>query len=170
MDNEQLESSDGGQYEHLRIKIIEALREEGNISRACKSIALSRSTFYLWMQDTSFAEQASQALTLSREERIDKLEDAIMDQALGVFDEENGKWISKPNPISQIFALKALTRQSTTRVWSDAPPPEIKAPEDKDPASLTDTNQDKLKALMEEFIIKLPPATPEEGTSKPSDS
>lgn len=156
-------TNEGEQYEHLRIKIISALQSEGNISRACKAIALSRSTFYLWMKDEEFAAKANESLTLARESRIDLLEDAIMTQALG--DPEQG---IKANPISQIFALKALTRQQaqsgkgSDRLWSDAPPPELKGPTEEDPDSLTDTNQDKLKAMMNEYILELKQPTKED--------
>ena len=149
------------QSEQLKKSLLTALSESGNITKACRSQAIGRTTYYDWCSsDAIFAKQANDALVLARESRMDLLEDAIMEQALGC-EEKN----IKANPISQIFALKALSRQSPNRVWSDAPP-EIAAPvETNDTPSLTSTNQEAIQEMMSQYILKLKTTDANEPTS-----
>ena len=151
MDNESLTPANLEQPELLKKKLLTALGKTGNITRACKSIGVGRTTYYDWSHadPEGFGVEASKALELAREQRIDLLEDAIMDQALGTKNAD-GSWDQKPSIIGQIFSLKALTRQSN-RVWSDAPPPEpTKAIEDSE--SINESSS-AVQDLMRQFVL-----------------
>ena len=131
-DSDQLSTS-SEQTAQLKESMIESLAKSGNISKSVRAVGVGRTSHYDWCRsDPSYKAKVDAALSLARESRIDALEDAIMDQALGVWCDDTHQWITRPNPVSQIFALKSITRQQAmkgddSRLWSDAPPPEDKA-------------------------------------------
>ena len=135
-DSDQLSTS-SEQTEQLKESMIESLAKSGNISKSVRAVGIGRTSHYDWCKaDSDYKSKVDVALSLARESRIDALEDAIMDQALGVWCEYTNQWITRPNPVSQIFALKSISRQQAmkgddSRLWSDAPPPDDK-PEDKE--------------------------------------
>ena len=146
----------------LRKAMLENLQQSGNISKSARATGIDRTTHYLWCRESQeYAALSREAIELAREERIDKLEDAIMDMALG--NPEEGR---AGNPISQIFALKALTRGNAHgRTWSDAPPEIVAPPETNDTPSLTSTNQEAIQEMMSQYILKLKTADTTEPTS-----
>jgi len=145
--------------------MLKALEKVNSVTAAAKAVGIGTKTHYRYMkQDPEYALVINEQMESLREQRIDQLEEGIMNQALGVWDNDNNKWTQAPNPISQIFALKALTRQSQHRTWSDAPPEPKQEQQDK-ALPLDATSGDKLRELMKVFVDTLPEAKPIEPTT-----
>jgi len=150
-------------------RLIEVLQSESNITKACIKADCSPRTYYNYIaQDETFKAEAMASLELSRSARIDKLESALIDNALPTVDDDGN--VKPGNVVAQIFALKALSRQSANsdRVWSDQPPQETTTPTNDTPKK-----EDNIKSLLDDYFKGMTPAnTPSDITppnsTKPS--
>ena len=142
------------QMQHTRNKILEGISEfGGNIRKACELAGCAPSTYYRYLkEDSEFKTIALQATYEAKEKRLDEIHDSLYQQAIG----------DKPNVIAGIFMAKALSRssQDPSKVMTDAPPVETIAIEQDDTPSLTDTNQEQIKAMMDKYITTLKTTTP----------
>jgi hypothetical protein len=53
--------------QRFKIKLLEYLKDSGNISYACKRAGVSRETYYKWRRSKVFAEEADLAIDLGKE-------------------------------------------------------------------------------------------------------
>ena len=132
-----------------KLKILEGIAKYGgNITKACRYAQLNPCTYYEYIKDDDWRQVAQQATYEAKEERLDAINDSLFEQAT---DPE------KPNVIAGIFLAKSYSRNSkdSNRILSDCPPVELAAPTADNTPSLTDTNQEAIKALMDDYITKL---------------
>jgi len=140
----------------------------GNVSNTCRSMGISRNTYYNYcLDDPAFKEAAELAIIEGRESKLDLVEDAILTSALGSkVKEENEdgdmvdteEWLTKPNVIAQLFILKCQGKHRGYRE-GEAPPPPPPSDEDKPEA------KDGIREVLDEYFKEMKNA--DKTTTKP---
>lgn len=64
--------------DETKIKLLNEIEKNGNVSLSCAKVDVNKATFYRWMKNKSFKKKADEALMRGREANCDLAESALM--------------------------------------------------------------------------------------------